>query len=137
LRWRLKKDFSTFLSVIKAAELIELVETPGQAVRLTKAGIEFQKADLKQRKKMMHELLLDLKIFRHIHDKIEEADQKEISEESVIADLVEFFPNERPKILFKTIVSWARYAELFSYDPRNAVLKKFEKKYLGKPPARG
>src|SRR5476651_2441968 len=71
LATQLKKDFSTLLSVIKAAELIELVETPGQTVRLTKAGVAFQKADRKQRKKMMHELLLDLKIFRHIYDKIE------------------------------------------------------------------
>ena len=135
LAMRLKKDFSTFLSVIKAGELTDLMETPGQAVRLTKSGIAFQKADPKQRKKMMHDLLLELKIFRHIYDKIEQADQAEISEESVLADLVQFFPNERPKVLFKTLVSWARYAELFSFDPRNAVLKKFEKSYLGKPPA--
>ena len=135
LATQLKKDFSTLLSVIKAAELIELVETPGQAVRLTKAGIAFQKADTKQRKKMMHDLLLELKIFRHIHDKIEQADQKEITEEEILADLVQLFPNERPKNLFKTIVGWARYAELFSFDPHQAVLKKFEKEYLGKPPA--
>src|ERR1700722_1529543 len=76
LATRLKKDFSTFLSVIKAAELIDLVETPGQAVRLTKAGIAFQKADPKQRKKMMHDLLLELKIFRYLFDKIEQADSK-------------------------------------------------------------
>jgi len=135
LATRLKRDFTTFLSVIKAAELIDLVETPGQAVRLTRGGITFQKADLKQRKKMMHDLLLDLKIFRHFYDKIEQSGEKEITEEEILKDLVEFFPNERPKNLFKTLVSWARYAELFSYDPNRAVLKKFEKAYLGKPPA--
>jgi len=90
---------------------------------------------LKQRKKMMHDLLLELKIFRHILDKIDQSEQKEMTEEEVLGDLVQFFPNERPKNLFKTLVSWARYAELFSFDPRNAVLKKFEKSYLGKPPA--
>src|ERR1700683_269963 len=52
LAMRLKKDFSTFLSVIKAGELTDLMETPGQAVRLTKSGIAFQKADPKQRKKI-------------------------------------------------------------------------------------
>jgi NitT/TauT family transport system ATP-binding protein len=136
LATHLKKDFSTLLSVIKAAELIDLVETPGQAVRLTKAGIAFQKADPKQRKKMMHDLLLDLKIFRHVYDKIEQADQKEITESEVMDDLVKLFPNERHKVLFKTLIGWARYSELFSYDPQSAMLKKFEKKYLGKPPAR-
>jgi NitT/TauT family transport system ATP-binding protein len=135
LATRLKKDFSTFLSVIKAAELIDLVETPGQTVRLTKAGVAFQKADLKQRKKMMHDLLLELKIFRYLFDKIEHADHKEITEEGVLIDLVQFFPNERPKNLFKILVGWARYAELFTFDRDRAVLKKFEKEYLGKPPA--
>src|SRR5271163_106748 len=85
LATRLKKDFSTFLSVIKAAELIDLVETPGQAVRLTKAGIAFQKADLKQRKKMTHDLLLELKIFKHLSDRIDESEQKEITEEALLA----------------------------------------------------
>jgi NitT/TauT family transport system ATP-binding protein len=134
LATRLKKDFSTFLSVIKAAELIDLVETPGQAVRLTTAGIAFQKADTKQRKKMMHDLLLDLKIFRTLQDNIEAADNQEITEEGVLAHLVEYFPNERPKVLFKTLINWARYAELFAFNPQQAVLKKFEKTYLGKPP---
>jgi NitT/TauT family transport system ATP-binding protein len=136
LATHLKKDFGTLLSVIKAAELIDLVETPGQSVKLTKAGITFQKADTKQRKQMMHDLLLDLKIFRHLNDKIEHADQQEIKEPDVLADLVQFFPNERPKNLLKTIVAWARYAELFSYEPKTGLLKKFEKKYLGKPPVK-
>jgi NitT/TauT family transport system ATP-binding protein len=134
LATRLKKDFSTFLSVIKAAELVGVAETPGQAVKLTKKGIEFKKADTKQRKKLMHDLLLNLKIFRHLQDRIESSEQKEITEEAVLADLVAHFPNERHKVLFKTIVGWARYGELFSYDQHKAVLKKFEKEYLGKPP---
>jgi NitT/TauT family transport system ATP-binding protein len=131
---RLKRDFSTFLSVIKAAELIDLAETPGQAVRLTRAGIAFQKADLKQRKKLMHDLLLDLKIFRNFAEKLEQSERKELTEEEVLADLVELFPNERSKVLLKTMVSWARFAELFTYDPRKGLLRPFEKGYLGKPP---
>jgi NitT/TauT family transport system ATP-binding protein len=136
LATRLKKDFSTFLSVIKAAELIDLVETPGQMVKLTKQGVDFKKLDTKGRKKMMHDLLLDLKIFRHLHDKIEQAGVSEVTEEEVLNDLAQFFPNERPKILFKTLIGWARYGELFTFEPRTGLIKKFEKKYLGKPPTR-
>jgi NitT/TauT family transport system ATP-binding protein len=135
LATQLKRDFSTFLSVIKAAELIGIVETPGQSVRLTKAGIAFQKADIKLRKAMMHDLLLELKIFRHLYDKIEHAGQHEITEEGVLIDLVDLFPNERPKPLFKTVIGWARFAELFAFDQKKAVLKPFQKEYLGKPPA--
>jgi NitT/TauT family transport system ATP-binding protein len=135
LTTRLKKEFTTLLSVIKAAELVDLVETPGQSVRLTKAGVAMRKADTKERKKLMHGLLLDLKIFKHFADRIEQSEGKELTEEEVIKDLTELFPNERPKILFRHLVGWARYAELFSFDARRAVLKPFEKEYLGKPPA--
>jgi NitT/TauT family transport system ATP-binding protein len=135
LTTRLKKDFSTFLSVVKAAELIGLVETPGQTVRLTKAGTAFRAADTKGSKKLMRELLLDLKIFRHFSDRLEHAENHEITEEEALQDLGNLFPNERSKILFRHLVGWARYAELFSFDARSAVLKEFKKGYLGKPPA--
>jgi NitT/TauT family transport system ATP-binding protein len=135
LAQRLKRDFSTFLSVIKAAELIGLVETPGQTVRLTARGVEFRNADLKHRKALMHDLLLDLKIFRHFADRIDHAEEKQIEEKDVIEDLAQLFPGERPKILLKTMVGWSRYAELFSYDPRLGLLKRFTKEYFGKPSA--
>jgi len=135
LAQRLKRDFSTFLSVIKATELIGLVETPGQTVRLTAKGNEFRQADPKQRKALMHDLLLDLKIFRHFADRIDHEEDKQIDEKDVLDDLAQLFPGERPKILLKTMVGWARYAELLSYDPRQGLLKRFEKGYLGKPPA--
>jgi len=135
LATRLKKDLSTFLSVVKAAELIDLVETPGQTVRLSASGLAFLKADLKNRKKLVHDLLLGLKIFKHLADRIDHSEHKELTEEEVLHDLAQIFPNERPKILFKNLVSWARYAELFSYEPRTALLKKFEKAYFGKPPS--
>jgi len=135
LATRLKKEFGTFLSVIKAAELIELVETPGQTVTLTKQGRAFRDADGKQRKKLMHDLLFELKIFHHFAERIEASEDKQLTEEEVLADLARLFPNERPKVIFKTLVAWARYAELFSFEPRQGLLKRFTKEYLGKPPA--
>jgi NitT/TauT family transport system ATP-binding protein len=135
LATRLKRDFSTFLSVIKAAELIGLVETPGQAVRLTAKGQEFRAADPKLRKILMHNLLLDLKTFRHFADQIDHSEEKQITEKDFLDDLAQLFPGERPKVLFKTMMGWARYAELFSYDQRAGVLKRFTKEYFGKPPA--
>jgi NitT/TauT family transport system ATP-binding protein len=135
LATRLKRDFSTFLSVIKAGELIGLVETPGQAVRLTQKGIDFREADPKRRKAMMHDLLLDLKTFRHLADLIDHSEEKEITEKAVYDDLAQLFPGERPKVLFKTMIGWARYAELFSFDQRQGMLRRFTKEYFGKPPA--
>ena len=135
LATRLKREFSAFLSVIKAAELIDLVETPGQAVRLTQKGIDLRNADPKQRKALMHDLLLDLKTFRHFADRIDHFEDGQMPEKDVLEDLAQLFPGERPKVLFKTMLGWARYSELFSFDQRQGVLKRFAKEYFGKPPA--
>jgi NitT/TauT family transport system ATP-binding protein len=135
LATRLKKDFGTFLSVIKAAELIDLVETPGQSVRLTKSGLAVRRADAKERKHLMHGLLLDLKIFKHFDDRLKQSEEKQLTEEEIVEDLKKLFPNERPKVLLRHLIGWGRYAELFSYDSRRGVLKPFEKEYFGKPPA--
>jgi NitT/TauT family transport system ATP-binding protein len=135
LTTRLRRDFSTFLSVIKAAELIGLAETPGQTVRLTAKGLEFRAAEPKLKKILMHNLLLDLKTFRHFADRIDHAEEKQITEEDVLEDLAQLFPGERPKVLFKTMMGWARYSELFSYNQQEGLLRRFEKAYFGKPPA--
>ena len=135
LATRLKKDLSSFLSVVKATELIELTETPGQTVCLTQVGLHFQKADPKQRKQLIHDLLLHLKIFQHFAAKLDTSANGEISEETILADLAHFFPNERPKIMLKNLIGWARYAELFSFDSHTGLLRRYVKKYYGTPPA--
>jgi hypothetical protein len=33
------------------------------------------------------------------------------------------------------MIGWARYAELFSFDQRQGMLRRFTKEYFGKPPA--
>jgi hypothetical protein len=104
-------------------------------VRLTKAGANMRQADIKERKRLMRDLLLDLKIFKHFADRLEQSENKELTEEDALKDLTELFPNEKPKVLFRHLVGWARYAELFSFDARRAILKPFEKEYLGKPPS--
>jgi NitT/TauT family transport system ATP-binding protein len=119
----------------KTPELIDLVETPGQTVRLTQKGIDFRDADPKRRKAMMHDLLLDLKTFRHFADAIDHSEEKQITEKDMCDDLAQLFPGERPKVLFKTMVGWARYAELFSYDQRLGMVRRYAKEYFGKPPA--
>ena len=55
-------------------------------MKLTKRGVEFKGSNTKQRKKLMHDLLLDLKIFRHLLDKIESSPEKQLTEEMCIRD---------------------------------------------------
>jgi len=51
----IRKDFGHTLYLVKAAELLGLVDTPKQQVVLTKTGQMFAKSDVNERKKMLHE----------------------------------------------------------------------------------
>ncbi|MGZ3699652.1 MAG: ATP-binding cassette domain-containing protein, partial [Bdellovibrionota bacterium] len=56
------RDFGKTLYLVKAAELLELVETPKQTVRLTELGRHFVAGDINVRKRMLHELFGALRI---------------------------------------------------------------------------
>ena len=49
------RDFGYTLYLVKAAELLNLVDTPRQQVVLTRVGQLFIKADINTRKRMLHE----------------------------------------------------------------------------------
>ena len=46
----------------------------------------------------------------------------EVEEEVVLGQLALIFPNEASNRLLRTIVGWARYAELFNFDSNRRVL---------------
>src|SRR5258708_3492817 len=56
------KEFGRTLYLVKAAELLELVDTPKQRIILTDLGRHFVQGDINIRKRMLHELFGHLRI---------------------------------------------------------------------------
>ena len=110
------KEFTQVLLVVKAAELLDWVVTPGQRVQMTPAGREFLAAAVTTRKRLLNAKLRHILVFDLILRLLERSENQEVDEDLVLGELAMLYPHERPQRVFRTIVAWARYAELFKYS---------------------
>jgi NitT/TauT family transport system ATP-binding protein len=112
----IRKDFGHTLYLVKAAELLNLVETPKQQVILTKLGQAFAKADVNERKKMLHENFGELLIVKKTSDLLQENENLRIPLAELREKMSEWLPNENPAKLTDILIAWGRYAEYFGYN---------------------
>jgi NitT/TauT family transport system ATP-binding protein len=109
-------DFGHTIAVVKAAELLALVTTPGDEVKITDVGKQFLAGDVNERKQVWRERVERLATFKLVIDVLSKRPDKRLPAEVVREHLVIALPSERPKWVFETILNWGRYAELFQYD---------------------
>lgn len=110
------KDFGSTLYLVKAAELLDLVDTPKQKVILTELGMSFVKGDINVRKRMFHELFGGLRLVQMTANLLRNSEQLRVPSEEMLERLSEWLPRENPHELFETLVSWGRFAEYFGYS---------------------
>lgn len=112
----LNMEFGHVLSVIRAAEILKLVHTPGGDVVLEQLGEKISKAKISIRKSLIKEQIAGIAIFKKISDFLKEKEDHEASRTDVIDVLAELLPNQNAEHSFNTIVAWGRYSELFGYN---------------------
>lgn len=114
-------ELTQLLVVVKAAELLGWVTTPGGRVEMTLAGSRFLAADIGSRKQRLNLILRGLCVFDLIVQALKNSPSNEVDESTVLTELVLTFPHERPQRILRTVVAWARYAELFKYSSNRRV----------------
>src|SRR5215472_2803728 len=114
---RLHLEFGLAILVVKAAELLDLVETPRQEVILTTLGRTFVAADTNERKRIFHRQLQTIPTFAYVTNLLRRAPGMRLPAEVFEEELAMHLPGEPTDRLFETIVSWGRYGELLGYDP--------------------
>jgi len=110
-------EFGEILGVIKGAEMLGLVETPGADVVLTSTGGQLLRARINGRKKLLKEQLKKLPIFRTVIDALQRSDDHRADEDAFLEIFALHLPAEDSEALLKTVVDWGRYAELLGYSP--------------------
>lgn len=110
------QEFGQIIMVVKAAEMLELVDTPRRSVLLSAEGQRFAQASTPQRKQMWKEQLLKLRLFRDIYQSLEHQPKKELEKDFVLEKIVLALPTEKWDTTFETLVRWARFGELFIYN---------------------
>ena len=111
---QMKEEFGSVISIAKAVEILNFVETPGQDVIMTDLGSRFIEADSSTQKILFKKQLLMIKIFSLIVDKI--AELETLSEADLKEEISSRFPYENADKMVDTIVDWGRYAEIFEFD---------------------
>ena len=110
------KDFGHTLYLVKAAELLNLVDTPRQQVVLTREGQIFTKADINARKRMLHDNFGRLSIVQKTTELLKQSEIVRIPISELKEKVSEWLPNENPDTLVDVLISWGRYAEYFGYN---------------------
>src|SRR3984893_10362402 len=119
------KDFGETISLVKAAEILEFVDTPKDEVRFTELGKKFIAADNDTRKEIFAEQVKKLRLFHIILGYLEI--QEEIDAETVMKDISTALPYENAENVLQTMIAWGRYAGLMDYDANTEMLSRPEK----------
>jgi cobalt-zinc-cadmium resistance protein CzcA len=110
------REFARIVYIVKAAELLGLVDTPLHMVVLTETGKRFVEANPDERKKIWREQLLTLRLFREVDDVLDRQPNNTVDSDFVLETIVTRMPYENYEKVFATFIRWARYGELFAYD---------------------
>ena len=110
------RRFDQMIAVVKAAELVDLVDTPKRRVVLAALGRRFLTADAAEQKRIWRERLLTLRLIRDVNELLARAPGKRL-EADVVRELIALrLPQEDYERLFDQLVRWARFGDLFDYD---------------------
>ncbi len=112
----LKMEFGETLAVIRAAELLGLVNTPGGDVLVEPTGEKITRSKISDRKLIVKEQLQKLSLFRKLSEFLNEKDDHRATRDEVLEKLAELVPNENAEQTFSSLVNWGRYAELYGYN---------------------
>jgi len=110
------QEFGAMIATVKAAEMLDFVDTPKQAVVLTAEGRRFVRAEPDERTAIWREQILKLRFFREIYDLLRRSPNGEVDAETVHERITGMMPHEKYETVFDTMVNWARFGNLFDYD---------------------
>lgn len=114
------KEFGEAIAIVKAAEILDFVDTPKQDVCLTDLGRQFVTADRAGQKTIFAQQVYKLRLFHIILALLEESE--EIEAERVIKDIASALPYDNPEKTFETMIAWGRYAGLMDFNAKTGMV---------------
>ena len=114
------KEFGETIALVKAAEILELIDTPKDEVRFTELGRRFVAADRAGRRTIFAEQVFKLRLFHIIIALLHE--HEEVEAERVIKDIGSALPYDSPEKIFQTMIAWGRYAGLMDFNANTGMV---------------
>jgi NitT/TauT family transport system ATP-binding protein len=119
---RIGKEFGETIATVKAAEMLDLVDTPKDDVIMTQVGWYFLAAPAAVRKTLFRQSIMKLRLFQMLTAYLAEAPDARIDADIVTEELGKLLPYDQPVKLFQTLIAWGRYAELIDFDENTNVV---------------
>ena len=126
-------EFGKMITIVKAAEMLNLVDTPKSAVFLETDGKRFVRAEAQRRNVIWRQQLLRLALFREIVDVLRRRRGKPIDKEFVLETIAMRMPQEDYEKVFDTFIAWARFGELLAYDEITEQITLFKRRRVEQP----
>ncbi|MGC8764176.1 MAG: AAA-associated domain-containing protein [Acidobacteriota bacterium] len=109
-------ESSDLVEVIRGAELLGLVTTPGGDVELLDAGRKVNAGDMNAIKALLRERMLQIPLIQYFKKKLEGEEDHRMSRKDILEELSRLLPKSNPDQQFHLLVAWGRYAEIFGYN---------------------
>ncbi len=110
------REYGHVMNVVKAAEMLDLVDTPKRLVVLEPDGKTFVTASPSDRQALWRQHLLRLRLFRDVFEAMKKQPRHEIDDDFVRDLIALHMPQESNDRVFQTFLHWARFGDLFEYD---------------------
>ncbi len=116
-------DVDNLFTAVEALEMLGFARVRRGKIFLTNEGYQFAEADILNRKKIFStQLLTYIELARHIRSELDQNNDHEIDKSILIQKLDEHYSEEISNEIFRVIVDWGRYAEIFAYNDRTEQL---------------
>ncbi len=110
-------DVNNLFPITEVLDMLRFVKIVDGELKLTERGKEFVEADILERKQIFAEHLLKyLPIANKIKETLDQNVDHKVLKELFLEELQINFSNEESEKILRTVISWGRYAEIFSYD---------------------
>ena len=108
--------------VAEAMQLLRLADVEGGDIKLTHMGKRFADADLNERKEIFSRAIMaQVPLAAHIKKVLDERASHSAPRTRFLDELEDHMAEDAAEEALKTVVSWARFGEVFSYDDDTAM----------------
>ncbi len=110
-------DVNNLFPITEVLDMLRFVKIIDGELKLTESGKKFAEADILEKKQIFAEHLLKyLPIAHKIKETLEQDINHKVIKELFLEELEINFSKEESEKILRTVISWGRYAEIFSYD---------------------
>ena len=121
--FRIQDEAGELLHVAETLQLFRFCQLDGADVRLTTKGREFAAGTIDERKKLFHDHLQTyIPLAARIRSVLDERKDHTAPMTRFRDEIEDYMPEESAELTMKTVISWARYGELFAYDEQTGKL---------------